>query len=59
MSFMDNVPANEILGVFLAISGYDWLSEGRADALQAAVVSLTAGAIIGVVRYQRRKRREP
>ena len=56
MALMDHVPVHETLGVFVGLSGYDWLSEGRTDALHAAMVSLAAGAIISVVRYQRRKR---
>lgn len=50
MSFMDNLPISESLGVFVGIAGYDWLAEGQAEPLKAAIAAVAAGGIIAIAR---------
>ena len=50
MAFADNLPITESLGVFVGVTGLDWLTEGRAEPLNAALVALAAGTAIYVVR---------
>lgn len=59
MSFSDNLPISESLGVFVGITGFDWLSEGQAEPLKAAIAAVAAGAIIAVARQWLKKRRRP
>ena len=40
MAFADNLPITESLGVFVGVTGLDWLTEGRAEPLNAALVAL-------------------
>ena len=56
MAFADNLPISESLGVFIGITGFDWLSEGQAEPLQAAVTAIAAGAVIAVARQWAKKR---
>ncbi len=58
MAFADNLPISESLGVFVGVSGFDWLIEGQAEPLKAALAAITAGAIIAVARQIFRKRRQ-
>jgi hypothetical protein len=58
MAFSDNLPISESLGVFIGITGFDWLSEGQAEPLKAAVTAVAAGAFIAVARYWLKKRRK-
>lgn len=50
MALPNNLPVSETLGVFVGITGFDWLAEGRADPLKAAIAAIAAGAIIGIAR---------
>ena len=59
MAFVDNLPVSESLGVFVGITGYDWLAEGQAEPLKAAIAAIAAGGIIAIARAllkQRSKR---
>lgn len=56
MAFADNLPISESLGVFIGITGYDWLAEGQTEPLTAALTALAAGAVIAVVRHWLSKR---
>ncbi len=58
MAFADNLPISESLGVFIGITGFDWLSEGQAEPLNAAVTAVAAGAVIAVTRYWLNRRRK-
>jgi len=50
MAFVDNLPLSESLGVFVGIAGYDWLTEGQAEPLKAAIAAIAAGGIIAIAR---------
>lgn len=56
MAFADNLPVSESLGVFVGVSGFDWLTEGQAEPLKAALAAIAAGAIIAIVRQLLKKR---
>ena len=56
MAFSDNLPISESLGVFIGITGFDWLAEGQAEPLKAAITAVAAGAIIAVARHWLNKR---
>ncbi len=43
MAFADHLPISESLGVFVGIAGYDWLAEGQAEPLKAAIAAIAAG----------------
>lgn len=51
MAFSDNLPISESLGVFVGITGFDWLAEGQAEPLKAAIAAIAAGGIIAIARY--------
>jgi hypothetical protein len=50
MAFADNLPISESLGVFVGITGFDWLAEGQAEPLKAAIAAIAAGVIIAIAR---------
>jgi hypothetical protein len=56
MAFADNLPISESLGVFVGVTGFDWLTEGQAEPLKAAIAAIAAGAIIAVARQVLNKR---
>lgn len=56
MAFADNLPISESLGVFVGVTGFDWLTEGQAEPLKAAVAALAAGAILAVCRQILKRR---
>lgn len=58
MAFADNLPISEALGVFVGITGFDWLTEGQAAPLDAAIASVAAGAVIAVARLALKKLRK-
>ena len=58
MAFADNLPISESLGVFVGVTGFDWLTEGQAEPLKAAIAAIAAGAIIAVARQVLNKRRK-
>lgn len=56
MAFADNLPISESLGVFVGVTGFDWLTEGQAEPLKAAIAAIAAGAILAVSRQILKKR---
>ncbi|NTV72058.1 MAG: hypothetical protein HGA71_18200 [Azonexaceae bacterium] len=58
MAFADNLPISESIGVFVGITGFDWLSEGQAEPLKAAVTAVAAGALIAIARHWLNKHRK-
>lgn len=57
MSLGDALPVSESIGVFVGVSGFDWLTDGQADAAQAAIIAAGVGAAIFVVRLWLQYRR--
>lgn len=58
MAFADNLPVSESLGVFVGVAGFDWLTEGQAEPLKAAVAAIAVGAVILATRRWLRNRRK-
>ncbi len=58
MAFADNLPISEALGVFVGITGFDWLTEGQAEPLDAAIAAIAAGAVIAVARQVMKRLRK-
>ncbi len=58
MAFADNLPISESIGVFVGISSFDWLTEGQAEPLKAAIAAVAAGVIIAIARLILLKRRK-
>lgn len=58
MAFVDNLPVSESLGVFVGITGYDWLAEGQAEPLKAAIAAIAAGGIIAIARVLLKHRKK-
>mgnify|MGYP000282334122 CR=1 FL=1 len=56
MAFADNLPISESLGVFIGITGFDWLSEGQAEPFKAAATAVAAGAAIALARLWLKRR---
>ena len=56
MAFADNLPISESLGVFIGITGFDWLSEGQAEPVKAAAAAVAAGAAIALARLWLKRR---
>lgn len=56
MAFSDNLPVSESLGVFVGISGFDWLTDGYAEPLQATIIALLAGGAVFTFRRFARSR---
>jgi hypothetical protein len=56
MSLADHLPINESLGVFVGVAGFDWLVDGQAEPLKAAVAAIATGAAIMATRHWLRKR---
>lgn len=56
MAFADNLPVSESLGVFVGVAGFDWLTEGQAEPLKAAVAAIAVGAVILATRRWLRNR---
>lgn len=48
------LPISQSVAVFLGVSGFDWLKDGRADPLFALLVALAAG--ISIFLYRKLKR---
>ena len=59
MAFADHLPISESLGVFVGIAGYDWLAEGQAEPLKAAIAAVAAGGIIAIARALLKHRNKP
>lgn len=58
MAFADNLPISESVGVFVGIAGFDWLADGQAEPMKAALAAIAAGAIILATRRWLKKRRK-
>ena len=58
MAFADNLPISESVGVFVGVAGFDWLADGQAEPLKAALAAIGAGAIILATRRWLRNRRK-
>jgi len=58
MAFADNLPISESVGVFVGVAGFDWLVDGQAEPMKAALAAIAAGAIILATRRWLRKRRK-
>ena len=59
MAFADNLPISESLGVFVGVAGFDWLTDGQAEPLNAALAAIAAGAaIISARRWFKRRRKD-
>jgi hypothetical protein len=58
MAFADNLPLSETLGVFVGVAGLDWLTDGHAEPVNAALVALAAGAVLLAVRRWLKTRRK-
>ncbi len=58
MAFGDGLPITESVGVFVGIAGIDWLADGYAEPLKAAVIAISAGFIILIVRKLSRSRKD-
>ncbi len=57
MSFSDSLPISESVGVFLGVSGIDWLADGYAEPMRAALAGVAAGAVLYAVRSWLKRRR--
>ncbi len=58
MAFADNLPLSETLGVFVGVAGLDWLTDGHAEPVNAALVALAAGAVLLAARRWLKTRRK-
>lgn len=50
MSIGHYLPVSETLGVFVGVTGFDWLTEGQAEPLKALIASVIAGVILVTAR---------
>lgn len=46
MSAFDKLPIKETVAVFLAVSAFEWLSEGQAGVLKALACAVIVGPLI-------------
>lgn len=53
-----DLPTSETLGIFLGVSGIDWLADGYAEPLRAAGFSLAIGLGIFLTRLWLKHRRK-
>ncbi len=58
MAFADSLPLSETLGVFVGVAGLDWLTDGHAEPVNAALVALAAGAVLLAARRWLKTRRK-
>lgn len=58
MAFADHLPLSETLGVFVGVAGLDWLSDGHAEPINAALIALAAGAVLLAARRWLKTRRK-
>lgn len=52
-----DLPISETIGVFLGVTGVDWLADGYAEPVKAFAFSLVAGIAIFFAREWMKKRR--
>lgn len=57
MAFADNLPISESVGIFVGVSGFEWLVDGQADPLNAGLVALGSGFVILLLRLLTRRKR--
>ena len=50
MAFADNFPINESLGIFVGVTGVDWLADGQAEPLKAIAISIAFGLVVLAIR---------
>lgn len=50
MAFADHFPINESLGVFVGVTGFDWLADGEAEPLTAIAISISFGLVVLAIR---------
>ena len=59
MSLPDDLPVSESLAVFLGVTGFQWLTEGRAGLLLPLSLAAASGiAILAIRRYRMRRKRQ-
>ena len=58
MAFADNLPISESLGVFVGVAGLDWLVDGQAEPIRAALAAVAVGGAIFVTRRWLKNRRK-
>lgn len=58
MAFADNFPVSESFGVFVGVAGFDWLTDGQAEPLKAAIAAIAVGAVIVASRHWLKNRRK-
>lgn len=58
MAVPNNLPITETLGIFVGITGFDWLTEGKAEPLEAIISAILAGLVIFTARCIARQRRK-
>lgn len=51
MSIGNHLPVSETLGVFVGVTGFDWLTEGQAEPLKALTASIIVGVILTAARH--------
>ena len=57
MSLGDALPVSESIGVFVGVSGIDWLADGSAEPTKAALIAVAAGAVIFAIRLLLKRHR--
>lgn len=59
MSLPDDLPISESLAVFFGVTGFEWLTQGRAGLLNALAIAVAAGIVIFIFRrWLRRRQRD-
>ena len=58
MAFADQFPLHESIGVFVSVSGLDWLTEGYAEPVKAILAAAAAAGLITAGRRWRRRQQE-
>ena len=56
MAFVDHFPFAESVGVFVGVAGFEWLTEGQAELLNATVAAAISAGVISAVRRLRQHR---
>ena len=46
------------LGMFVGVAGFDWLTDGQAEPVNAALAAIAAGAVIVVARRWMKRHRK-
>jgi len=56
MTLPDDLPISQSLAVFFGVSGFEWLTEGRAEFFEALAIAIASGIAIFIIRRWRQKR---